>query len=392
MKRTIATVLLAAMLVLAGCSGGVESGTTAETNGTETTAVGDAGTTTETASMGTVNVYVSDERNAIDQFEHLNVTITKVGFEKESDESETDAESSAITSVEANTSATANISEDDLNATATTNASVEANTSAETNVSATDADEETTENDAEEKGGWTEYDVDERTVDLTQLQGAKATGIGSLSVEEGSYTKVFVYVSEVEGTLETGETVNVKLPSNKLQLEKGFSVKSGESVDFVYDITVVEAGKSGKFVLKPVVGESGTSDEVDIDVVDENSEKGAKGENGQNGENDEKKAESGEESSLEATFVGTVAVGENVTVRATENGTAVADATVTVNGETVGTTDENGELTLAVPEGATELEVTVTSGDDEVELDQRLSATVEKDDGKRSGQNADALV
>ncbi|MEF8842569.1 MAG: hypothetical protein V5A62_13240 [Haloarculaceae archaeon] len=36
------------------------------------------------------------------------------------------------------------------------------------------------------------------------------------------------------------------------------TLKSGEEVDFVFDATVFDAGKPGRYVLKPVASESGT--------------------------------------------------------------------------------------------------------------------------------------
>jgi hypothetical protein len=51
--------------------------------------------------------------------------------------------------------------------------------------------------------------------------------------------------------------VQEKLPSGKLQMSKPFLVESGEVTNFVYDLTVVEAGNSGQYILKPQIGQSG---------------------------------------------------------------------------------------------------------------------------------------
>ncbi len=109
-----------------------------------------------------------------------------------------------------------------------------------------------------EAGQWIEFDPEIEVVDLTLLQGDKAQEIWRGDVPEGRYTKVFIYVSNVSGTLEaTGKSISLKLPSNKLQISKPFSVTSGSVVNFVYDVTVVEAGRSGQYIIKPQVGESG---------------------------------------------------------------------------------------------------------------------------------------
>jgi len=109
-----------------------------------------------------------------------------------------------------------------------------------------------------EDGQWIEFDPEVEVVDLTLLQGDKAQEIWRGDVSEGQYTKVFIYVSDVSGILEaTGKSISLKLPSNKLQISKPFSVTSGSVVNFVYDVTVVEAGRSGQYIIKPQVGESG---------------------------------------------------------------------------------------------------------------------------------------
>ncbi|MEE8174795.1 MAG: DUF4382 domain-containing protein [Dehalococcoidia bacterium] len=112
-----------------------------------------------------------------------------------------------------------------------------------------------------EAGRWIELDPEVEAVDLTLLQGDKAQEIWGGDVPEGQYTKVFIHVSDVSGVLrETGRPVDVKLPSEKLQISKPFEVTSDEVTSFVYDLTVVAAGspQSGiKYILKPQIGQSG---------------------------------------------------------------------------------------------------------------------------------------
>jgi hypothetical protein len=42
-----------------------------------------------------------------------------------------------------------------------------------------------------------------------------------------------------------------------LQISKPFRVESGEVINFVYDLTVVKAGKSNQYILKPQIDQSG---------------------------------------------------------------------------------------------------------------------------------------
>jgi hypothetical protein len=281
MRRTLATVTVALAVVLAGCAGGIAPGDGAG-DGEET---------------GTVQFYVSDERNAIDQFEHLNVTISSVGFRA--------------------------------------------------------ADGEGNESDdGGENGTWVTRDANATTVDLTELQGANATLLDAYDVPADDYTTVFAHVSEVDGTLTTGEQVAVKLPSEKLQLHTPVSVGPNTTTDYVFDITVFEAGKSGKFILKPVVSESGT----DVPI----EERGR--------EDDEEDAEG---DGLQASIDGSLAPNETVTVTVRDADGPVANATVAVNGEPAGATDANGTVAVSVPD-AEELSVVVTSGDASTEFERSI--------------------
>ncbi|QFU82040.1 DUF4382 domain-containing protein [Natronorubrum aibiense] len=230
-RRTIQLVLVAVLVTTAGCVGGL-GGEPASDSATDDSSSDGA---------GTVAFYVSDEPNRIDDFEHLNVTITKVGFKQ--------------------TKAAA----DDGN---------ESTGDAVNGTDADDADEgnETAENDTDADGAaderWLEYDVDERTVDLTELKGENATVVDEFDLPAGAYETVFIYVSDTEGVLTDGTETNVKLPSEKLKLQTPFTVGDGDSIDFVYDIAPHKAGQSGKYILKPVIGQSGTGDDVEIRDID----------------------------------------------------------------------------------------------------------------------------
>ncbi len=319
--RRYTAVCLAVMLLLAGCVGG-QGGTATPTTGEETTlAETSAGTTTDgptsdatSGDAGTVEFYLSDERNAMGDFEHLNVTVTRVGV-KHAD------------------------------------------------------------------GNWTEHDVDDRTVDLTTLPGANATRLGTFDVANGTYDTVFVHVGEVNGTLTTGEEVRVKLPSEKLQIHQTFTVGANESVDYVFDISVFKAGKSGKYILKPVISESGTDKPIES-VDDEESDEEKKDDEASD---DGDGADDENERALNATLVGNVTRGENVTVSVAQNGSAVANATVSVNGERVGETAGDGTLTVAVPD-ADELEVEVETENGSAELNAEFGA----DDSAGDAGNGDS--
>lgn len=137
---------------------------------------------------------ISDEVNAIGDFRSLNVTISKIGLQQEGEASQ-----------------------------------------------------------------WIELNPQVEVVDLTLLQGDNATEIWNGYVEPGEYTKVFIHVDNVTGILDgaDGGEADVKLPSEKLQISKPFTLSPDLLVSFVFDITVVKAGESGQYILKPQVGQSG---------------------------------------------------------------------------------------------------------------------------------------
>ena len=345
--KSLAAVLTAAMLVLAGCSGAVSPGTA---TGTDAGANDDGSAMTD--GSGTVTLYVSDQPGAMNDFEHVNVTINAVAYHQTTAENE-----SAEAGAESEANATANATAEDEEMAAADEDDETAGDETES-----DADDDV-ENEAEgedemeaEDDSWHRYEVNETTVDLTELKGANATAIAQHHLNNGSYDKVFLYVEDVNATLKNGESANVKLPSGKLQLNEEFTVGNNESVDFVYDATVVKAGKSGKYILQPVVSESGT--DVEIKEV--------------------ARAES--EGDISARFVGPVERGEAATVKVRQQGAAVAGATVEI-GDREFQTAGDGTVTFDVPADSEEVEVEVEHGEAEAELKRKFGVEVEADAG-----------
>ncbi|QCW01830.1 DUF4382 domain-containing protein [Natrinema pallidum] len=277
-RRTVQLVLVAALVAVAGCAGGMGG----EPQNDATT--DDSSTIDADGDTGTAAFYVSDEPNVIDDFEHLNVTITKVGFKKTGDGSDGDSNGTDRDAEnESSNETTDETTDEDGDADGT-----------EGTVSDGEAENETgegNETDGKDDDGatderWIEHDVDDRTVDLTELKGANASLIDEFELPAGDYETVFIYVSDTEGVLTDGSTTRVKLPSNELQLHTAFTVATDERVDFVYDIAPHKAGKSGKYVLKPVISESGTGDDVeirDIDADDADENRGNGGDGGSDG-------------------------------------------------------------------------------------------------------------
>lgn len=105
-----------------------------------------------------------------------------------------------------------------------------------------------------ESGNWTELeDFKPVEVDLKQLIADNATEIWSGNLTPGVYSKVFIYVDNITSV----PAANIKLPSEKLQISKPFEVQDGKVTNFVYDVTIIKAGKSGRYILKPQIAQSG---------------------------------------------------------------------------------------------------------------------------------------
>jgi len=358
MRRAVGVALVALLVVSAGClsaTGGLGTATAGDGDA-DGEAVGDGaddGSATGADSVdgpaGTVSFYVSDEPNDMDDFEHLNVTITEVRFHVV--ESADDA---------GTPTATATVTGGNATATAAGTATATATPTA-TETSTLTAEKMTDESEGED-GRWVVREVNATTVDLTRLRGDNATLVEEFALPAGEYNTVFLEVDGVDATLKTGESANVKLPSERLQLHTEFTVADGSETDFVYDISVHKAGNSGKYILKPVVSESGVGQPIErVDDEDES-----------------------DDDSLAAAFVGPVERGENATVRVTNADGPVANATVSVEDGPTGTTNADGEFTFAVPADAEEIEVEVEAGGAEAELEHEFES--DGDDGQGDGQ------
>jgi hypothetical protein len=112
---------------------------------------------------------------------------------------------------------------------------------------------------------WTEFTPSATQVDLRLLTGDNASMIWSGNLTAGNYTKVFIYVNNALGILAGGNAsnpVDVKIPSNKLQISKPFTVRNGTVTVFVYDITVISTGNDHSgigYQIEPQIAKSGSN-------------------------------------------------------------------------------------------------------------------------------------
>ena len=254
-RRTfITTTAAAGTTIVAGCGGSSDSNGSddGETDSTST----ESGSTT-----GEFRLLISDQPAAIGDFDSLDVTFDRARvFRKQGDGEETPTEATETSTTENGTA------EPTANGTQTPEAT-ENETVAMDDEEMDEEDE--TEDEEDGEGGFTVFELDSPTVDLTEVVGDRAIGVLDGKLETGEYTKIELHVSDVEGIVD-GETVDVKVPSNKLQITKPFEVTAEEPVEFVFDINVVEKGNGG-YNLLPVISESGVAG-TDVDVEEVGSD------------------------------------------------------------------------------------------------------------------------
>ncbi|NUB91052.1 DUF4382 domain-containing protein [Haloterrigena sp. SYSU A121-1] len=225
-----------------------------------------------TAGAANFRLLVSDRPADIGDFDRLDVSFDSArifdGGDEESDdgeggESETDGEDAETDDEEA---------ADDGDGDASTGDESDDESDANDGESDADGDESDSSDDAvERRRGFYWLDLEGATVDLTQVVGEKAVSVFEGGLSAGSYEKIELHVADVEGVVD-GETVPVKVPSEKLQITHAFEVREDEPLEFVFDINVVKKGNGG-YNLKPVISESGVAGEdVDVEEIDDESD------------------------------------------------------------------------------------------------------------------------
>ena len=122
--------------------------------------------------------------------------------------------------------------------------------------------------------GWIEFVPQVTTIDLTMLPDGKTQAIWRGDMPEGKYSKVVIYVSGVRGMLKAAsQSIEIKLPGNKIQVNTSFSVGPGAVSGFTFDLTVTSSGnpKNGlHYMLKGQAGPAGPNSAPVTVTVNEN--------------------------------------------------------------------------------------------------------------------------
>lgn len=254
-RRTFVTGAAGSIALTAGCMGTLGGSSDAE--------------------RGTVRFYVSDEPNRIDDFESLDVTISTVAFKPAGEDDEGDNESDDESTADdgAENASTDAADGDEATTDSDDGETNETDDGDDANDGGDDGDDGGDGGAEDGRDGWEEYELDDPTVDLTQLKGPKATVLDELDVPAGDYVAVDMFVSDIHAVLTDGTETDLKIPSERLMIRTPFTVAADEELDFVYDIAPKKAGGSGRYILTPVISESGT--DAEIEEVDARSDAGA---------------------------------------------------------------------------------------------------------------------
>ena len=259
----------ASATLLAGCAGDGALPTSGGSDGSDGSGDSDGDSN---ALTGGFRLLISDAPADIADFDSLDVTLSEArvysagdgeddGDAEEADDDESDGDDDESDDGTDQSGNKTDTESDSPNGTATGDEADEADA----------AEEEDDEADDDERG-FTVVDLDGATVDLTQVIDEDATAVFDGEIPAGEYEKVELSVSAVEGIVD-GESVDVKLPSEKLQITNGFEVTPDEPVSFVFDINVVKRGKNNGYILKPVISGSGVAGrDVEVNEIDDEDE------------------------------------------------------------------------------------------------------------------------
>ncbi|MCW9708668.1 DUF4382 domain-containing protein [Fodinibius salsisoli] len=124
-----------------------------------------------------------------------------------------------------------------------------------------DLDQDSLETDEEaEEEGWITIMDEPLEVNLLDLTNGNDITLGSTTLEEGEYSQLRFILGDNNTVTIDGETIPLKTPSAQqsgLKLQLDADVEAGETytllVDFDAAKSIVKAGNSGMYLLKPVL-------------------------------------------------------------------------------------------------------------------------------------------
>ena len=290
----------ASATLLAGCAG---DGALPSSDGSDGSDGSGGSDGDSNALTGGFRLLISDAPADIGDFDSLDVTLSEArifeasgGDDGEEDDDEEAEESDDTEDADDDgTEQTGNETDaerDSPNGTAEGDESDDDESDDENGESDDDDENGESDDDEDDDRGFTVVALDGATVDLTRVIDEDATAVFDGEIPAGSYEKVELDVSAVEGIVD-GEAVEVKLPSEKLQITNGFEVTPEEPVSFVFDINVVKRGQNNGYILKPVISGSGVAGrDVEVNEIDDDED--GDGDESGDGDGDESESDDGD--------------------------------------------------------------------------------------------------
>ena len=92
------------------------------------------------------------------------------------------------------------------------------------------------------ENSWQNFTPTTSSVDLVTIQGDNVQTLISTTLAVGMYTQVRLVVTSASGILKAGGTVSVTVPSGELKLVQSFQISAGETTTFLLDLNVVREG------------------------------------------------------------------------------------------------------------------------------------------------------
>ncbi len=98
------------------------------------------------------------------------------------------------------------------------------------------------------------HDFDEpQQADLVQLQDSNTQLIDTQELDVAEYEFLQLDISEVDATLNNGETATVEVPGEApLTFNQSFEIRQNTQTSFTGDFTPVKRGTTGEYLLQPV--------------------------------------------------------------------------------------------------------------------------------------------
>lgn len=128
------------------------------------------------------------------------------------------------------------------------------------------------------KSEWVELPVDPVKVNLLDYQNGVDTLLSSSDVDAGQYKEIRLLLGNDNDVVVDGQTYDLKVPSGQssgYKIKFSDNVDSGQILDVMLDFnagkSVHQAGKSGKFILRPVIHASVASGDTTSSALNMNA-------------------------------------------------------------------------------------------------------------------------